>query len=295
MFSPYLLKKYEEIFDEKTIEGLKRPLKQAIRVNTLKISESMLVRRLENRGFKLEKITFVRCGYFVKKAPFSISATPEYLLGYYFIQDPASMYACEALDPKPGQVILDMASAPGGKTTYLAQLLGSSGTVISTEINKGRIKSLTSNIQRMGLKNVITIRMDANFVGGIGIKFERVLLDAPCTGTGTIFKNPEAARKDEKDVANCIALQRPLLKAGLEVLKKKGTMVYSTCSLLPEENEFIAEEAILQGAKIMNVEYGEEAFTRIYGKELPIEMKKAKRFYPHIHGTQGFFICKIQR
>ncbi len=290
MFSDFLLKKYKNIFNEAIIEGLSRPLDQAIRVNTLKIDERRLVRRLVKRGFKLEKISWVKSGYFVKKAPFSIGATPEYLLGYYFIQDPASMYACEVLDPKRGQTVLDMAAAPGGKSTYLAQLLGGRGTVISTEINRERMKSLIANIQRMGLKNVITVRMNALDARDLGMTFDRVLLDAPCTGTGTVFKNPEAARKEEKDVLNCTSLQKSMLKAGLDALNKKGTLVYSTCSVLPEENELIVQGALERGFKLKTVGYGKEAFTDVHN-----EMKNAKRFYSHIHNTQGFFICKIQR
>lgn len=295
MFSKFLQKRYNELFDDETIKGLATPLAPAIRVNTLKITERELVKRLAKKGVSLAKIPWVRHGYFTKKAPFSIGATPEYLLGYYFIQDPASQYACEVLGPRKGERVLDMAAAPGGKTTYLAQLLGGTGTVISLEINKERMKALASNIERMGLENVITIRMNALDAGDLGIKFDRVLLDAPCTGTGTIFKNPEAAEKTKKDVQSCSVLQKNLLKAGLGVLKKKGTLVYSTCSLLPGENELIVSEALEHGFKLANIEHGEEAFTKIGDKKLPNEMKKAKRFYPHIHKTQGFFISKIQR
>jgi NOL1/NOP2/sun family putative RNA methylase len=295
MYSRFLQERYKELFDEATKKGFTKPLDQAIRVNTLKITERELSGRLKKKGVKLEKIPWVKSGYFVKKAPFSIGATPEYLQGFYFIQDPASMYACEVLDPQRGERVLDMAAAPGGKTTYLAQLLGGTGTVISLEINRERMKSLTSNIQRMGLTNVITVRMNALDARNLGMKFDRVLLDAPCTGTGTAFKNPEAAKKKEKDVLNCISLQKPLLEAGLGVLKKKGTLVYSTCSVLPEENELIVSGALEHGFKLKNIEHGKEAFTKIKGKKLSNEMKKAKRFYPHIQGTQGFFVSKIQR
>lgn len=273
MFSHFLEERYSELFDDETIKGLTQPLDQAIRVNTLKITGRELAGRLRKKGVKLQKISWVKHGYFVKKAPFSVGATPEYLQGLYFIQDPASMHACEVLDPKTGERVLDMAAAPGGKTTYLAQLMGGTGAVVSLDINKERMKALTSNIERMGLENVITIRMNALDARSLGLKFDRVLLDAPCTGTGTAFKNPEAAKKTEKDVRTCTALQKQLLKAGLGVLKKKGTLVYSTCSVLPEENELIVDDALKQGFKL----------------------KESKRFYPHVHKTQGFFVAKIQR
>ncbi|MBU2559280.1 RsmB/NOP family class I SAM-dependent RNA methyltransferase [archaeon] len=286
MFSGFLQKRYDELFDEATIKGLSKPLLQAIRVNTQKIPERELVRRLSKKGVSLLKIPWLSCGYFVKKAPFSMGATPEYLLGHYFIQDPASQYACEALGPKKGEMVLDMAAAPGGKTTYLAQILKESGAVVSLDINKDRMKALTSNIERMGLSNVVTIRMNALDAGSLGIKFDRVLLDAPCTGTGTVHKNPEAAKKKASDVSNCTALQKPLLEAGLTVLKKGGTLVYSTCSVLPEENEQIVSGALKRGFGLKNIEHGAPALN---------DMKGAKRFYPSVHGTQGFFVAKIQR
>lgn len=295
MFSPFLKERYKELFDGATMKGLSQPLTQAIRVNTQKIPERELLRRLSKKGVSLAKIPWLSCGYFVKKSPFSIGATPEYLLGHYFVQDPASQYACEVLGPKKGKRVLDMAAAPGGKTTYIAQLLRGTGTVTALEINRERMKSLTSNIERMGLQNVITIRMNALDAGSLGMEFDRVLLDAPCTGTGTVHKNPEAAKKKELDVLNCTALQRPLLKAGLSVLKKGGTLIYSTCSVLPEENELIVQEALERGFRLANIEHGTEAFTKINSEKLSNEMKKAKRFYPHIHGTQGFFAARIQR
>jgi NOL1/NOP2/sun family putative RNA methylase len=247
---------------------------------------------LSEKGMELQKIDWTKHGYFVKKSPFSLGSTPEYLLGYYFLQDPASMYACEVLQPKKGEVILDMAAAPGGKTTYLAQLMENKGTIVALELNKQRMKSLRSNITRMGIENVITIRMNALDTEDLGIKFDKVLLDAPCTGTGTVFKNPDAAYKKKRDVERCTALQKSLLEIALKVLKKRGILVYSTCSILPEENEFIVSK--FKSVKIQKIKHGNEGFSNVYGKNLGKDMKKTRRFYPHIHKTQGFFIAKLK-
>ncbi|MFH1774694.1 MAG: RsmB/NOP family class I SAM-dependent RNA methyltransferase [Methanobacteriota archaeon] len=295
MYSDFLMEKYRQFFSEKVIANLGMPLEQSIRINTLKTSEKVLIPRLEKKGIKLQKIPWTRHGYFVKASPFSVGATTEYLLGYYFIQDATSMYACEVLEPQSSEVILDMTAAPGGKTTHLAQLMCNRGTIISIELNRERMKSLRSNISRMGVENVITIRTNALNVQELGIKFSKILLDAPCTGTGTVFKNPEAAQKTSEDVANCTAAQRSLLEAAYGVLLDGGTLVYTTCSFLPEENEFIAQHALELGLRLESVQYGEEAFATCYGKELSKEMRKAKRFYPHIHGTQGFFIAKLRK
>ncbi len=295
-FSDYLRGKYEALYSKEYIEGFSAPIKPAIRVNEIKISEDELVARLAGKGVSLEKISWTRKGYFVNSSPFSIGATTEYLLGYYFIQDPTSMYACEVLDPRPGETVLDMTAAPGGKTTYLAQLMGNQGAIVAIELNRERMKSLRSNITRMGVSNTIAIRMNALEAPELKTTFDKILLDAPCTGTGTLNKNPEAALKEEKDTLNCTALQRHLLATGVKLLKKDGVMVYSACSLLPEEGELILQEALENlGMRLEEVEQGENAFAECYGSKLSGEMKKAKRFYPHRHGTQGFFIGKLRR
>jgi len=296
MYSDFLLKRYRELFDAGTIAGFSAPLRQHLRVNTLRTSGEELVARLEEKGVRLEKVPWVRHGYAVLEAPFSVGSTPEYLLGHYMLQDPSSMLMCEVLDPGDGELVLDMAAAPGGKTSYLAQLMGNGGTIISLELNRQRMRSLRSNLSRLGVLNCISIRMDARKVKELGMRFDRVLLDAPCTGTGTVYKNPEAARKEEEDVEKCSLLQRELLDAAVGVLKEGGTLVYSTCSFLPEENELMIEGALERHAlELEDVACGEEAFTEVCGKRLRGEMSRCKRFYPHVHGTQGFFVARMRK
>jgi NOL1/NOP2/sun family putative RNA methylase len=293
MYSEFLLRRYESLFPGE-IPHLDKPLPQAIRVNTLRTGKQELVERLTRKGIILEEIPWTMNGYTIKKAPFSMGATTEYLLGYYFIQDPTSMYACEVLEPKAGEVVLDMAAAPGGKTTYLAQLMGNRGGVVALELSRERMKSLRSNVSRLGVENVIAVRMNALDAAELGIEFDRVLLDAPCTGTGTAFKNPEAKNKGEDDVKKCTTNQRALLETAAGVLKKGGAMVYCTCSLLPEENEFMVQYALKElGLELKATSHGKTALTSAYGKALTPEMMKARRFYPGIHRTQGFFIAKM--
>lgn len=296
MYSPFLLERYIALFSEEEMKSLDKPLLPAIRVNTLRVEEGELVERLRGKGVQLEKIPWMRHGYFVKSTPFSIGATTEYLLGYYFIQDPASMYACEVLGPGKKELILDMTAAPGGKTTYLAQLMNNSGTIVAVELNRERMKSLRSNVSRLGVENVIAVRTNALEAEKFGLAFDKVLLDAPCTGTGTAWKNPEAKHKAQEDVEKCTATQRALLEAAVKVLKKGGTLGYCTCSFLPEENEFIVQYALEKfGLKLEKIRYGEPAFTTCYGQSLSPYLSRARRFYPHLHGTQGFFIAKMKK
>ncbi|NOZ58623.1 MAG: RsmB/NOP family class I SAM-dependent RNA methyltransferase [Euryarchaeota archaeon] len=296
MLSGFLEKRYSVLFPGLTGEMLTRPLPQALRVNTLRITEGELVERLQRRGFELEKVPWVRHGYFIRRAPFSPGATPEYLLGYYYLQDPASMYACEVLDPRPGELVLDAAAAPGGKTTYIAQLMQNRGCVVAVEVNRQRIRALRASVMRLGVENAILVRMDAREVSELGLLFDRVLLDAPCTGTGTAHKAREALTKDEGDLRNLLPLQRSLMGAAYRVLRPGGVMVYATCSLLPEENELLLQDFLEEtGARMMKIKHGSPALDRPYGRSLRKDIKRARRFYPWVHNTQGFFVAKIQK
>lgn len=275
---------------------LTRALPQALRVNTLRITEGELLARLAERGFVLEKIPWVRYGYFIRRAPFSPGATPEYLLGHYYLQDPASMYACEALEPRGGELVLDAAAAPGGKTTYIAQLMQNRGCILAVEVNRQRIRALRASVMRLGVENTIVVRMDAREVSELGLRFDRVLLDAPCTGTGTAHKAEEALTKDERDLGHLLPLQRALINAAYEVLKPGGVLVYATCSLLAEENEFIVQELLeRENARLLKIKHGSPAFDKPYGRRINRQMKRARRFYPWEHSCQGFFVAKIQK
>jgi|Deesub1362A_J573_1020465.scaffolds.fasta_scaffold02873_3 NOL1/NOP2/sun family putative RNA methylase len=296
MLSQFLEQRYSRLFPGLTEEMLTRALPQALRVNTLRITEDELVARLEERGFVLEKIPWVKYGYFIREAPFSPGATPEYLLGYYYLQDPASMYACEALEPRANELVLDAAAAPGGKTTYIAQLMRNQGCVVAIEVNRQRVKALRASVTRMGVENTIIIRMDTRDVAKLGLSFDRVLLDAPCTGTGTAHKAREALTKDEKDLEVLLPLQRALINAVYEVLRPGGVLVYSTCSLLPEENELLVQEVLEnRDARLLKIKHGSPALRKPYGMPLDKQIKKARRFYPWEHHSQGFFVAKIQK
>ncbi len=294
MYSEYLIKKYKALFGENFRELIEANIPKSIRVNTLKISVEDFLNKIKEK-ILLKKIEYTKYGFYVIHSKYSIGATVEYLLGYYAIQDPASMYAVEELDPKQNDLVLDMASAPGMKTSYISQLMNNKGCIIAFEINRNRMKSLRSNLTRLGCKNVILIRDDAKNAKKLNLEFDKILLDAPCTGTGTLNKNPEARFKDEKDVLYCTKIQRELLRTAIEICKSGGRIIYSTCSLLPEENEFIINEFLEKyDIKLERINFGDEAFVKPYGIELCDEIRKCKRFYPGKHLSQGFFIAKIK-
>lgn len=229
----------------------------AIRVNTKKISPKKLINRLKSKGFEFKKLFCDYC-FRVINSPFSISSTVEYLLGYFYIQDPTSMVPPIWLDLKNEDIVLDMCAAPGGKATHIAQF----STVIAVDKSVDKMRALKSNFIRMGLSNYIAYRM--NVLNFSGIKFDKILLDAPCTGSGISGKvSVEYALKFQR-------IQKSLIKKAYELLNENGTLVYSTCSVMKEENEDVVDWA------------------RNYFKVL-----KMKRFEKGI--DNGFFVAKMKK
>ncbi len=279
----------------KLIEAMERGIPKHVRVNTIKIDEGELVERLKERGFEVEKTEVPFC-YEVLREPYSVGATPEYLMGYYYVMEKSSCVPPLALDPKPKDVVVDFASSPGGKTTFLAQLMGNRGVLIAVEASKDRIQALIDNVHRMGVLNTAIVHMDATKFYKLGIKVDKILLDAPCSGEGVIHKDRERKRiSGRRDIELCSKLQRDLVTSALKSLKPGGVLVYSTCSLTPEENELVVQYVLENfNVRIEEIEWGERALTYIpnYG-ELDREIGKCRRFYPHKHKTSGFFVAKI--
>lgn len=172
-------------------EANETPRPVSIRVNTLRTRRRDLAQKLINRGVTLEPVgTWSKVGLQVFESGVPIGATPEYLAGDYMLQAVSSFLPCIALAPQPNERVLDMASAPGGKATYLSALMQNTGCVFANDANKARIKSLTANVHRMGCKNVVVCNYDGRQFPKVIGGFDRVLLDSPCSGTGVISKDP---------------------------------------------------------------------------------------------------------
>lgn len=291
-YDEFIIRRWLHFFGEdalKIVEAFERGIPKYLRVNTLKISESELLRRMEKRGFRLEKTEVPYC-YEVVEEKYSIGATPEYLMGYYYLMDKSSCVPPLALDPKPHEIVVDLSASPGGKTTFMAMLMKNSGVILAVEPQKERLQPLIDNVNRMGAMNVAILNMDGRDFPKLGIKADKVLLDAPCSGEGIIFKDKSRkVDRGKEDIIFCSSLQRELILSAFDSLKPKGVLVYSTCSLAPEENEFVIEYLLeRRNAELLEVEYGEKALNLTER-----DLSKAKRFYPHIHRCAGFFVAKI--
>lgn len=268
---------------------------QAIRINTINAEKGSLINRLESKGIKLEKIPFLQNGYWIVKSEFSVGATPEYLLGMYSIQEAAAQISASLFTELKDKNVLDACAAPGGKTVQLADLMGNTGAIIALDTEKQRLTALSNQLERCRVKNTIVYQMDARHASRLNVKFDFALLDVPCSGNFASDKN-WFLRRTFKDVQRNAALQREILTEAAKVVKDEGEIIYSTCSLEPEENELNIDWAIenldLQTEKI-NLDHGEKASTNVFGKDLNDSIKNCVRIWPR--RTQGFFVCKLKR
>jgi len=216
----FFLERYEKMGQK--IDPASITMRKALRINTLKISKEELVRRLSLKKVKLQRIPFLQNGYWYD-AGFSLGSTPEYLQGYYYLQEPASQLPPEVLSPDENDVVLDCCAAPGSKTTQLAQLMDNKGTIIALEPNRKRMESLKNNLERIGARNTITYQMDAKDAASLGIKFDKILLDAPCSGNFAL-NTDWFARRDMPGIKNNSQRQKNILETCLGILKPKGLL-----------------------------------------------------------------------
>jgi tRNA (cytosine40_48-C5)-methyltransferase len=277
------------------LEAMNRHSQQYIRTNTLKIDSKDLRRKLVSKGFELED-TILHDVFAVKNASLPTGATTEYLLGYYYIQDLSSCIAVEELEIAENQTVLDMASAPGGKTTFIAQKMNNTGLIIALEPNLMRIRSISFNLARCGVMNTCIYKMSGQQAIKLNLKFDRVLLDAPCSCEGIIGKdNTRKTSHKPEDIEFCTIGQISLIESAVKVVKPGGLLIYSTCSFAPEENENIINSLLDKfDIKIESIKYGSEGLTSFGGFRFNQYLKKTKRFYPHIHNTIGFYIAKMR-
>ena len=289
-------------------EANETPRPVVLRTNTLRTNRRSLATALINRGVRLQPVgKWSKVGLQVFETSVPLGATPEYLAGHYILQAASSFLPVMALAPQSGERILDMAAAPGGKTTYISALMRNTGAVFANDSNRKRAKGLIGNIHRMGVKNSIVCNYDAQkafpkILGG----FDRILLDAPCSGTGVIGKDPSVkTSKNERDFQLLPHMQKQLILAAIDSVdhnsKTGGYIVYSTCSVTVEENEQVVQYALRKRPNVRIVEtgiqdgFGTEGFKSFEGKKFDENMNKTRRWYPHKENVDGFFVSKLKK
>lgn len=308
-YSEYLAEKLFNLFPPKEafafFEANETARPVVIRTNTLRTHRRDLAQALINRGVVLEPVgKWSKVGLQVFESAVPLGATPEYLAGHYILQAASSFLPVMALAPQEDERVLDMAAAPGGKTTYMAALMKNTGCIFANDSNKARAKGLIGNIHRLGCKNTIVCNYDAREFPKVIGGFDRVLLDAPCSGTGVIAKDPSVkTNKTERDFLMLPHLQKQLLLAAIDSVdhtsKTGGYVVYSTCSVTVEENESVVAYALSKRPNVRLVEtgltFGKEGFTSYMGKNFDAKMKMTRRYYPHAYNVDGFFVAKFKK
>ncbi|MBI4441478.1 NOL1/NOP2/sun family putative RNA methylase [Candidatus Woesearchaeota archaeon] len=300
LFKPKFIERYQSLLGDRYNDFITYSLswiRKCIRVNTLKISVPDLVARLKN--WRLTPISWCREGFYIEGSRYDVGNLLEHVLGYIYIQESASMIPPVVLDPQPGDRVLDLCASPGSKTSQLAQYMNNSGVLLANDISHDRLAPLGLNLQRCGVTNVVVTMMTGQRLAGL--QFDRILVDAPCSGVGTIRRSLRTIRQWNPQVIKVMAVQqRKLLKAGFGNLKPGGVLVYSTCTLEPEEDEGVVSW-LLDNEPAATVEKIEmdikrsSCVTEFDGIHYRPEVKNCLRLWPQDNDSEGFFVAKIRK
>ncbi|NDY42824.1 RsmB/NOP family class I SAM-dependent RNA methyltransferase, partial [Dissulfurirhabdus thermomarina] len=277
---------------------LERPLPPYLRLNPLKGDPGATLGLLEAAGVKLAPVPGVP-GFHRAAYPGPLGATDAHQLGLVYVQALTSAMPVLALDPRPGELVLDLCAAPGGKTTHAAQLMADTGAIVANDRKMGRLSALTANLKRMGVTcaAVTCYRGDAFPPGA---RFDRVLLDAPCSGEGKYRVGREgallAARRGRTDLP---AIQKGLIVKAFDLVRPGGVLVYATCTLNPDENEAVLQY-LYKRRKAEPVPWqpplpSGPGLERFKGASYDPRCRYARRFYPHQVDSVGFFVAKVAR
>ena len=260
-----------------------------LRTNTLKITRDELIQKLEQQNIKASKVNVVDEAIKVENLK-DIENNTLYKEGLFTVQDISSMLVGKVMNPKENSLVLDVCSAPGGKTTHMATLMNNTGSVVSRDIYEHKLKLIKASCKRLGLTNVNVeefngISLDRESIG----KFDYVLADVPCSGLGIIRRKPEIKYKEKEEFRDLPLIQKNILENASKYVKKGGTLIYSTCTIQDSENidvinEFLQKNKNFELAPINEVKV-----------DLDNQEKGYMKIYPNVHDMDGFFISKLIR
>lgn len=269
---------------------------QGLRINTLKITVDGF---LKKEPFNLEAIPWTGDGFYYSRED-RPSKHPYYQAGLYYLQEPSAMAPVACMDVKPGEKVLDLCAAPGGKSTQIAAALKGTGLLVSNDINSERVKALVWNLEHWGANNVVVTNDDpCKLADCFPNYFDKILIDAPCSGEGMF-------RKDNKSVKSwsvynssvCTALQKDILNQAAQMLKKGGKILYSTCTFSPEENELMIDKFLMDNPdfKICQLPIYEGWQPGIIDQTSPnSQLENSRRLFPHKIKGEGHFLALLEK
>jgi 16S rRNA (cytosine967-C5)-methyltransferase len=264
-----------------------------LRTNTLRMNREALITALREKGLQSAGSLHSPEGIFVKEAP-PVSELPFIKGGLYMIQDEASQLVTHVLDPGPGERILDACAAPGTKTTHIAQRMMNRGEIAALDLNPERLSAVREGCSRLGVEIVKTFKADASRPLQVlgGDRFDRVLADVPCSGFGTLRRNPDLRwRRDERDVLRLAALQRSILENVSNYVKTGGILVYSTCTVFREENEGVVELFLKK-----HPEFRPDQLTGLLQEGLhPLIKEGYLKTFPPVGDMDAFFVARLKK
>ncbi len=303
---PPQIERYRDLVDDWSAfeEALRRPLPVDLRWNPFKVVRERFEAGLEAEGARWSRLENCPDLYRVEGLP-GPGLTWAYHLGWYHPQGFTSTLPALILDPVPGSDVLDLCAAPGGKTSQLAAAMMGHGVLVANDVNHTRLAILSANLERLGIPNVLLTRYRGeNFPQRFG--FDRVLVDAPCTGEGTFRIDGGGYRPSEPGAIAALArTQLALLRKALKVVRPNGTVLYSTCSYAPEENEAIVAAAVQAAGEEDGIEVGilplpatlpgRPGITAWQGATWPEELTQTMRFWPQHTQSWGFYCAHLRR
>ncbi len=296
--------RYNRIVDNRKrfYEYLSKPLPRAFRVNPLKAEREKTIERIEGYGIRIKPVPWYELAFTTEDE--RIGSTLEHFMGHIYIQELVSMLPPlalrEELEENPGAKVLDACAAPGSKTTQVSAIMGNRGLVVANDAKFERLKILKHNLEKLGCMNVAVINRDIRFFKGEE-KFDFILLDAPCSSEGIIRKNWNVLSKwGEHVIRSLSSVQKQMVLRCFDLLKPEGTMVYSTCTFAPEENEEVIQSLVdrreceIETPKLRGLKTG-KAVREWEGMKFDSEVRKSVRIWPHHNDTGGFFLAKIRK
>jgi len=304
------VQRYKELLGDRYSEFIDYSfayIRKSIRVNTLKAEVKEITKRME-KNWILTAIPWCEEGFWIdyraeaaEDKRYDIGNTLEHQLGYIYVQDAASMIPPVVLEPMPGEVVLDMCSAPGSKASQIAAMMQNKGLLIANDLQSDRLKALGINLQRTGVSNSLITQIAGYKYSRLKVRFDKVLVDAPCSGTGTIRRSLKTLTMWSPHLVKRMAAdQKQLIASGFEALKSGGVLVYSTCTMEPEENEAVVSWLLERhkDAKVEEIKLDikrSPAITEFMGEKYNPEVKKCLRIWPQDNDSEGFFVAKIRK